>query len=309
MFNKMPLSIESKVQLLKVRGLQVFPNEEEEIRIWLNNVHYYKLSGYWLAYELKNQSGSGRLHKFKNGTTWKKVKHTYIFDQKFRRLMWTAIEKIEVSVKAHWCQYLSMNYGPFPQDNKNLFSTYIYKSHGSYSKLITSYAKSNALYAKHYRIHYPELKTPPIWIAALIISFGEMVNWIKYINSAKIRNEILRPYGFDERIMISFLTHLIEVRNICAHNERLWNRQTNREFILPKRYMDIFVFNKSHKANRRIYNTIIMISEVLKSIDPKYPFLSLMKDLIKDNYLINPCYMGFPPNWESLSPWNTLSSK
>lgn len=44
MFNKMPLSIESQVQLLKARGLQVFPNEEEEIRIWLNNVHYYKLS-------------------------------------------------------------------------------------------------------------------------------------------------------------------------------------------------------------------------------------------------------------------------
>lgn len=307
MFSKEPLSIEGQVQLLKQRGLHVFPDEEEEIRTWLSNVHYYKLSGYWLAYEMKKQLGAGRLHKFKNGTSWKKVKHTYIFDQKFRRLMWTAIEKIEVSVKAHWCQYLSMNYGPFPQDKEGLFSPYIYEQNGTYEKLITSYTKSNALYAKHYKMNYPELKTPPIWIIALLISFGEMVNWIKYIESAKIRNEIVRPYGFDERVIISFLTHLIEVRNICAHNERLWNRQTNKNFIIPKKYTDIFIFNKSNKSDRRIYNTIVMINELLKTIDPGYPFLSFIKDLIKSNYLITPQYMGFPKNWEVIAPWDSLS--
>ena len=208
---KKPLSIDEQISLLKTRGLVVNPDEETDIATWLKNVNYYKLSGYWLIFEEKNQSGSGRNHKFKQGTTWKDIKHTYIFDQKFRRLLWTSIEKIEISVKAHWSQYLSMKYGAFAHEKRALFNSYIFNDtndHDSpYKRLVTDYKRSNALYAKHYRENYKNLTTPPIWIVPLMISFGDIVNWTNHLINPKDRTGILDEYGFDEQIMISFLTH------------------------------------------------------------------------------------------------------
>jgi abortive infection bacteriophage resistance protein len=307
---KKPLSIDEQISLLKTRGLVVNPDEETDIATWLKNVNYYKLSGYWLIFEEKNQSGSGRNHKFKQGTTWKDIKHTYIFDQKFRRLLWTSIEKIEISVKAHWSQYLSMKYGAFAHEKRALFNSYIFNDtndHDSpYKRLVTDYKRSNALYAKHYRENYKNLTTPPIWIVPLMISFGDIVNWTNHLINPKDRTGILDEYGFDEQIMISFLTHLIEVRNICAHNGRLWNRTTKKAFTLPKRLSPVFKYSPQNRADKKIYNTIIMINEVLKTIDPKFPFLLFMRNLIKDNYLIKPYHMGFPKDWETKEPWINL---
>jgi abortive infection bacteriophage resistance protein len=312
MFNKPPTSITEQIELLQSRGLLFSSDEECDLKTWLMNVNYYKLSGYWLIFEIQDSTIQGRSHKFKPGTTWKLVKQTYIFDQKFRKLIFTAIEKIEVSVKARWSQYLAMTYGPHPHENKHVFSPFIYDGYNhnakasTYNKLTTSYQKSNTLYAKHYREHYPELKTPPIWVVSLIITFGNLVNWVKYLKSSKDRNTILNYYGFDERIMISFLTHLIEIRNICAHSGRLWNRNTNREFIVPKTLADIFIKNSDGTPSRKIYNTLLMMSKVLKIIDPNYPFLYFVKRLIEDNYLINPSYMGFPEDWKELPIWDDL---
>ena len=307
---KKPLSIDEQISLLKTRGLVVNPDEETDIATWLKNVNYYKLSGYWLIFEEKNQSGSGRNHKFKQGTTWKDIKHTYIFDQKFRRLLWTSIEKIEISVKAHWSQYLSMKYEAFAHEKRALFNSYIFNDtndHDSpYKRLVTDYKRSNALYAKHYRENYKNLTTPPIWIVPLMISFGDIVNWTNHLINPKDRTGILDEYGFDEQIMISFLTHLIEVRNICAHNGRLWNRTTKKAFTLPKRLSPVFKYSPQNRADKKIYNTIIMINEVLKTIDPKFPFLLFMRNLIKDNYLIKPYHMGFPKDWETKEPWINL---
>ncbi len=307
---KKPLSIDEQISLLKTRGLIVNPDEETDIATWLKNVNYYKLSGYWLIFEEKNQSGSGRNHKFNPGTTWKNIKHTYIFDQKFRRLLWTSIEKIEISVKAHWSQYLSMKYGAFAHENRALFSPCIFNDANDqdspYKRLVNDYKRSNALYAKHYRENYKNLTTPPIWIVPLMISFGDIVNWTSHLINKKDKTAILDEYGFDKKIMISFLTHLIEVRNICAHNGRLWNRTTKKAFTLPKRLSPVFKYSPQNSADKKIYNTIIMINEVLKTIDPKFPFLLFMRNLIKDNYLIKPYHMGFPKDWETKEPWISL---
>ena len=288
---KKPLSIDEQISLLKTRGLVVNPDEETDIATWLKNVNYYKLSGYWLIFEEKNQSGSGR-------------------NQKFRRLLWTSIEKIEISVKAHWSQYLSMKYGAFAHENQALFSSYIFNDtndHDSpYTRLVNDYKRSNALYAKHYRESYENLTTPPVWIVPLMFSFGDIVNWTKHLRNPKNRTAILDEYGFDEQIMIPFLTHLIEVRNICAHNGRLWNRTTKKAFTLPKRLSPVFKYSPQNGADKKIYNTIIMINEVLKTIDPKFPFLLFMRNLIKDNYLIKPYHMGFPKDWETKKPWISL---
>ena len=114
---KTPTTIDEQVLQLQERGMVI--GDCADLKTWLRTVGYYKLSGYWWIYEDQYPKSSPRTHKFKDGTSWNRVKHTYIFDQKFRRLISTGIEKIEIAVKASWAQhsntlrYLSSSRRPF----------------------------------------------------------------------------------------------------------------------------------------------------------------------------------------------------
>lgn len=49
------------------------------------------------------------------------------------------------------------------------------------------------------------------------------------------------------------------------------------------------------------------MAEILKSIDPDYPFIYFIKNLIIHSKYINAKLMGFPDNWENLPEWKTPS--
>lgn len=309
MFHKLPLTTDEQIALLKERRLIITENEETDVRHWLNGIaHYYKLSGYWRVYELSETGVNGHSHLFKTGITWELVKNTYVFDQKLRNILSEAIEIIEVSLKTRWANHLSLAYGSHPQEQRQLFNAYIYQNknnskNSTYGKLVSGYARSKTLYANHYKTKYPELRTPPIWVAALIITFGELINWVKYLRHPIDRNAILTYYGYDERIMIPFLTHLVEVRNICAHNGRLWNRKTTKNFTPPKALRHCLVINAADASSPKIYNTIVMISEVLRHINSNDSFLCSIRNLLHEYPMINLSFMGFPPNWQDRYPW------
>lgn len=199
-----------------------------------------------------------------------------------------------------------------PHERKSLFGDKFHNtSNATYKKLVDSYNKSTELYACHYKERYPELKTPPIWVCALLLTLGEMINWLKSLKTPADRNAILRPYGFDEEVLLSFFTHLTSIRNICAHNGRLWNKRTKKLFIKPTATSEIkeyFIANEldDNKLDSKIYNTLLMLHVILKNIDKDFLFLSEVKDLISQNKYIDPKHMGFPENWKELNLWKTL---
>lgn len=308
---KMPLTIDEQVKRLEERGLLFNdPDDYQEIITWLKHVGYYRLSGYWWVYEEKYPVESPRNHLFKPDTTWKQIKHTYIFDQKFRRHMFTAIEKIEVSLKALWAQHLSIKYKTsHPHEHRSLFNEKIFdnkkSSYCSYNALVTDYNRSKEQYAIHYRKNYPELKTPPIWVSALLITLGDFSNWLKSLKHTQDKKEILKSFSYSPKEMTSILVHLRWVRNVCAHNGRLWNKRTPILFEAPKSRANELIFSKNdpQKLDSKIYNTILVMSDILQVIDPKYPFTYFIKDMISKNKYIKPAHMGFPNNWEELAYW------
>ena len=309
MIIKKPLTINDQITRLTSRGLILETQEDrDDLALWLKNVGYYRLSGYWWVYELKYPNVSPRNHLFVSGTTWKQVKHTYIFDQKFRKHMFTGIEKIEVAMKALWAQYLSETYNTsHPHERRNLFKENIYHHNNTYSSLLSSYKSSKEPYAMHYRNKYPELTTPPIWVVTLLLTLGEFLNWLKYLAHTKDKKAILKDFPYTPSDIISILNHLRWVRNVCAHNGRLWNKRTPISFSAPKSRKNDLVYssNSPNKLDTKIYNTILVMSDMLKIIDPNYPFTYFIKDMISKNLYINPLHMGFPQDWESLPYWET----
>lgn len=311
---KQPTTIEQQINQLKTRGMII--HDESDIRQWLSTVGYYRLSGYWWMYEERYPLCSPRNHKFKKDTSWDQVKHTHIFDQKFRRLISTGIEKIEVAVKASWAQYLATQYNTsHPHEDSSIFKKEVCeksKTKGvrtSFDLLVQSYQKSKEPFALHYKAKYPTINTPPIWVSSLLLTLGELLNWINGIKRRQDKKAIFANFPFAYKPMQSVLNNLRWVRNVCAHNGRLWNKRTPFVFV-PIKDIDSKLIKSSSNSNEldsKIYNTIIAMAEILKTIDPDYPFIYFIKDLIIHSKYINPKLMGFPDDWKALPEWKNPS--
>lgn len=311
---KQPTTIEQQIEQLKSRGMVI--NEESDIHRWISTVGYYRLSGYWWMYEERYPLCAPRNHKFKENTSWEQVKHTYIFDQKFRRLISTGIEKIEVAVKASWAQYLATHYNTsHPHEDPSIFQKNVCEPSTikgvstSFDLLVQAYQKSKERFALHYKTKYPTINTPPIWVSSLLLTLGELLNWMNGIKKRHDKRAIFANFPFDYKPMQSVLNNLRWVRNVCAHNGRLWNKRTPFVFV-PIKDIDSRLIKSSSNSNEldsKIYNTIIAMAEILKTIDPDYPFIYFIKDLIIHSKYINPKLMGFPDNWEVLPEWKNPS--
>ena len=179
----------------------------------------------------------------------------------------------------------------------------------SFDLLVRAYQKSKEPFALHYKTKYPNINTPPIWVSSLLLTLGELLNWIGGIKKRPDKKAIFANFPFDYKPMQSVLNNLRWVRNVCAHNGRLWNKRTPFVFIPIKTIEPHLIKSKynSKKLDSKIYNTIIAMAEILKSIDPDYPFIYFIKDLIIHSKYINAKLMGFPDNWENLPEWKTPS--
>jgi len=295
-YTKLPLPIENQIDLLISRGM-VIPDWDRAFR-YLSHISYFRLRGYWIPFETPD---NGKDHHFKEGTSFDDVLDLYIFDRKFRLLMLEAIERVEISFRAHFANELGVCYGShFYLDGKYIHSTRIHS--GLIASLQTEIDRSTELFIAHYKKTYDNPPLPPVWAAAEVMSFGQLSLWFKNLKTRSDRNRVGKPYGIDEIILQSFMHHLTFIRNITAHHGRLWNRRMTITMKLPKRPKALAVMFNS-KTDRYIANTVIMLGYFLKLISPGTTWPERMRNLIQDASGIRPAAMGFHENWKDLSLW------
>ena len=100
-YPKQLISFTDQISLLKQRGM-VFGDEAKALHL-LQNISYYRLSGYWYPLLADKQQ-----HIFKPGSTFEAAYNIYKFDSELRKLIIAELEKIEVAVRqAHWYLYPS----------------------------------------------------------------------------------------------------------------------------------------------------------------------------------------------------------
>ncbi|MCY4360136.1 MAG: Abi family protein, partial [Cyanobacteria bacterium MAG APA_bin_95] len=54
---------------------------------------------------------------------------------------------------------------------------------------------------------------------------------------------------------------------------------------------------------RRLHNTLIILSHLLEIVAPGTPWREQVAQLITDYPLADPLRMGFPTDWRTRSPW------
>ena len=69
-------SYQEQVEILKNRGMAI--NDESKAIKYLQNINYYRLSGYSYIFRYKDDEGK---HRFKENTHFTDIKELYVFDK------------------------------------------------------------------------------------------------------------------------------------------------------------------------------------------------------------------------------------
>lgn len=313
-YTKQPKTYEEQVDILKGRGLLI-EDRSRTIR-HLSAISYYRLSAYMLPYKV--WVDNERTDDFIANTTWSNVYDLYVFDRKLRLLVFDAIERIEIAIRAQIIYQLSHKYGSHWQDKNDIFEikTHIRKDDGKeitidvfkdIQKHIKDQLASNKaeVFIKHYAQNYTPPVNPPSWMSVEIMYFNHLS---QICNNLKQRNdvaEIAKWFSMPPDTFCSWLHTINYVRNICAHHARLWNRDLN---IVPTKLKfskdKVWVSNPETIQRAKLYYFVCMVNYLLQTANPRSNFKTRLIALLEEyNHVVNTGYMGFPTNWKEERIW------
>jgi len=162
------------------------------------------------------------------GTTYQNILQIYDCDAKLRDACFIAVGQFELHFRNAVSEILSDAYGSHPYFNNNAFNSS--KAQLECLKTFSSvYLGSKDYRAKHYRDAYDYPFLPPIWRMKEFMTFGKISLIFKRLNK-KVREDVAKEFGvMSEEIFSHWIDCLVDIRNICAHHDRLFNRSMQKQ--------------------------------------------------------------------------------
>ena len=314
------LSIPQQIGLLETRGLDVGDHAAAEAVLQQHG--YYRLSGYWHPLrEAEYDVAEGRVvygETFKSGATLQQAIALADFDRRLRSLFLSAIERIEVAMRVRLALLLG------PRD------TYAHRDPGQFHSKFTVAAdpgtgltrfetwrdriavnekRSKEQFAVHFRGKYG--LPLPLWVSIEVWDFGMLSQSIGGMTVAD-QKALSIPFGVIRTgVFPSWLRAINNVRNICAHHSRLWNKSPSDQPIPPKQgeipLLDHLATDSF--AHVRLYAVAATMQFLLRQIDPVTA--SAWADDLKSHFATFPSIVGltvggtgFPTAWEGKALWN-----
>lgn len=311
-YNKGPLTFEQQLSLLKDRGLVISEEEEFHAICYLKEISYYRLSAYFLPYQINKDV-------FDPAVNFDQIIKTYTFDRELRLLVFDCIERIEVAIRTQFIYTMATHYSDSHwQDNQNYFITPYYNKIG---KLINPYADFQAIiskaktvrtpetFIKHYIETYDRPANPPSWMCFELLTIGEMSHLYRGLKNNIDKKRIADFFEVHPTVFTSWLHSLTYVRNICAHHSRLWNRDLAIEPELLLKPKGNWI-SKRYENNKRMFYFLCMLKYLLDRANPG----NTMKDKIESLFHKYPTipikFLGIPSdgngnllNWQQQPIW------
>ena len=303
-YTKSALSLSQQISLLRSRNLAI--PDQLRAEKYLRHIGYYRLSAYMIPY-YKDQAN----HQFEDGTEFDDLLSIYIFDRKLRVLLLEAIERIEISFRSVVTDEFVFQLGPHAYLHSQYFDTR-YNHSWLVKKVQDEMDKSSEVFIGHYKRKYNNPSLPPLWMSAQLLSFKEIVMFYQNIKVNKVKKSIASIYGLQDEVLISWMRSLSDLRNLCAHHSRVWNRVFGSKAVLPKRkpekwlsrFPDLIHMGDNQRISPRksLYYQIVIIWYFLYQTSPNSTWLKRFKSLC-EYYQVDMRYLGFPFGWEAEQFW------
>ena len=290
------LSTTDLKQKLKTAGMIIDTDDIAEIA--LTTIGYYRLKGYSLCF-IDNST-----QKYIAGTNLSDVLKLYEFDAKLSNLLFNYLSQIEVALRSRLVNAFQITQDPLVFNDPSRFKDKktFWKNQ---STIASEISRSNDVFIEHNFNKYDG--AIPIWAAVEVMSFGSISKTIKNMETGKNTAffELIKNYKFknaegkdinpSKDMFTSWVQAVSIMRNICAHNSRIYNRSIS---IRPK-----LILSDTIKPDPQ-YNGLYQIMLSMKYLRPTESSWKIFGDEFKE--LVNKysdvcdlCKLNFPSDWEA----------
>jgi abortive infection bacteriophage resistance protein len=154
----------------------------------------------------------------------------------------------------------------------------------------------------HFRKKYSD-PYPPVWMVAEIIPLGVLCNLYGNLNNKALLKKVSHQFGLPLPVFSSWILLLANLRNLCGHHARLWNKEVPMSSHELKNPLYPWINSKAINM-KRIYFRICIIKYLLFSVSPNSRFGEKLKALLAKFPTIDVRAMGFPSNWQNEPLWH-----
>lgn len=290
-------------KLINDKGLQI-KDRDYAIKLLKNHSYFDLISGYKKPFKDKND-------RYKLHTSIEDIYALYCFDDEIRTVFLRYILKVEKKIKslisysfcdtygaeqAHYLNATKYDYIPQNQDEINELI-------GKLGKIIAD--PKNYPYIIHQKNCYSNV---PLWVLMKALTLGTVSKMYSFLpQSIQCKVSIEFPY-VNEGMLAQMLDLLARVRNVCAHNERLYSYRYRTGAIDDTDMHKMLAITKKKgqyiKGKQDVYAVVIVLKYLLEdedfcvfidSIKSSIDRLFQSTKTIGDTQLYK--YMGFPDNW------------
>lgn len=300
-------TIDEQVQILKDKGLVI--TDEEETKNILLRENYFFISGYRHLF-MEGLKGK----RFIEGATFDELYAMFNFDRQLRNILFKNLLIIENNLKSLTSYQLSKNYGYKEKEylRPSNFNTSPEKArqvndllHKMKRQIRVNGGQHTA--TSHYINNYGYI---PFWIAIKVLSFG-IVCELYAIMKRSDQEVIAELYNVKVEDLLSFLPILANYRNLCAHEDILYENRTSTcietykyhtmldlpkdedgEYICGKNDLFALIIIMKHMLRDEEFRLLI------KEIDYEVDALSGRLESISVQDVLD--HMGFPKDYTEL---------
>lgn len=299
-------NLDEQLEILKYKGLVI--NNDEYAKNILMRENYFFINGYR---HLFLRSASDRFYK--KGTTFEEMYSLFLFDRTLRNILFKNLLIIENNLKSIISYQLSKKYGYKEKDylkEKNFTNNPDKKR--QVNDLIKKMKRQIRINGRehsatlHYVCNYGYI---PLWILVKVLSFGivcEMYSILKD-EDQKIIADI---YDLKKEDLINDLPILANYRNLCAHEDILYENITQKE-IRDTVYHQLLKISRDQygytKGKKDLFALIIIMKEMLQKEEFKSMTIEIDNAINTLDYNLNVISiekvldrMGFPINWKEI---------
>lgn len=292
-YTKPALSITSQIAALQLRGLTI--QDATQAEHFLNNVSYFRFAAYLRIFEQPDRT-------FRSGSTFEQAATLYSFDVELRRLLFSAIQRIEIALRSRVIHQFSLAHGPFWFLDASL-ATDKRKFAENLSTLQRELERTKEEFIKEHTLKYGTTNFPPAWKTLELVSFGSLTRLYRNFADTSVRKLIARSFGVSKpEALESWMIAVNVLRNHCAHHARVWNRNLPNRPQLPLAMHYPWV-NVKGVAPTSLYAILCCIAYWLQGIDPQNTFVADLKAMLMKYPTVTPSAMGFPQSWQDEPLW------
>lgn len=298
-------TLEEQVSILEKRGM-VIPDKDYARDILLRE-NYFFLNGY------RHPFISIGTERYIKGTTFSEVYSLFLFDRRVRNLIFKNLLIIENNIKSIISYQLSRKYGYREEEylkprnfdhnpeKKRQINDLLHKMKRQVK--INANQHSATL---HYMNHYGYI---PLWVLVKVLSFG-IVSEFYSILKLEDRLQIASIYGIDQEELMNYLPLLANYRNLCAHEDIVYENKTQRvlketkyhrllnipkegdEYVKGLNDLFAIVIIMKIMLTRKEFNDIIdTFDKLITDLNNNLKVISIDKILDR---------IGFPKNWKDI---------